>query len=121
MQSEEGHCRKDYNYTLSSLDNRYVIWRVREKRGVAPEKMSYSAIFVAKPFNSAIDVTERRNLVYNFRSLLARNTKGHLIAGIYFPLLDNGVGNFTIFYQDGSVKKREKMSFACFKNLPLVS
>ncbi|KAI4456228.1 pasiflora 1 isoform a-related [Holotrichia oblita] len=62
--------------------------------------------------HTAIDVTERRNLVYNFRSLLSRDTKGHLIAGIYFKVKDNS-DDFTIFYHDG-VKQRMKMNFSIF-------
>lgn len=119
-QSDENQCRKDYNYSYSS-DGCYVIWRVKEKRGMAPEKLSLSVIFVEKPFTAPIDVTERRNLVYNFRSLLARNTKGYLTAGIYFSIEEKGSGSFTTFYQDEGIKKRAKMNFSDFKNLPLVS
>lgn len=84
---------------------------------MAPEKLSQSVIFVEKPFTAPIDVTERRNLVYNFRSLLARNTKGYLTAGIYFSVEEKGPGTFTIFYQDEGIKKRTKMNFVDFKNL----
>lgn len=117
-QSDENQCRKDYNYSYST-DGCYVIWRVKEKRGMSPEKITHSIIFVEKPFITPVDVTERRNLVYNFRSLLARNTKGYLTAGIYFSVEEKGPGSFTIFYQDEGVKKRAKMFFNDFKNLPL--
>lgn len=120
MQSSEGHCRKDYNYTFSA-DCSYIIWRVKERRGDAPEQVSHSVVYVERPFLAPVDVTERRNLVYNFRSLLSRDTKGHLIAGIYFPVSENNPGKFTIFYETNGVKKREKMSFSDFKFLPNVS
>lgn len=98
-----------------------MVWRVRDKRGLAPEKLSLSVIFVDRPFRNAIDVAERRNLVYDFRSLLARDTKGHLIAGIYFSVTKAGPGYFTMFYQDNGSKKREKLSFNCFRNSEVVS
>lgn len=114
-QSKEGDCKKDYNYTIAP-SKRYVVWRVCEKRGLAPEKLSHSVIYVARPFMNAVNVAERRNLVYNFRSLLARDTKGHLTAGIYFPVTDSGTNYFTIFYQEKGIKKRDKLSFSLFKN-----
>lgn len=117
MQSKEDHCRKDYNYTFSTNRN-YVIWRVKERRGDAPEQVSHSAVYVKRPFLSPVDVTERRNLVYNFRSLLSRDTKGHLTSGIYFPVLESGAGKFTIFYAVNDTKRKEKMSFSDFTHLP---
>uniref|UniRef100_A0A1B6KF53 Uncharacterized protein n=1 Tax=Graphocephala atropunctata TaxID=36148 RepID=A0A1B6KF53_9HEMI len=117
MQAQEEHCRKDYNYSFTANCN-YVVWRVKERRGDGPEMLSHSAVFVARPFLAPVDVTERRNLVYNFRSLLSRDTKGHLTAGVYFPVLDNTSGKFTLFYEVNDVKKRDKMSFSDFKALP---
>lgn len=114
-QIKEEQCRKDYNYSFSA-DGSYVIWRIRERRGNSPEQLMHSAVYVDRPFLSPVDVTERRNLVYNFRSLLARDTKGHLSAGIYFPVLDNVPGKFTMFYTINDVKKRVKLSFSSFKS-----
>lgn len=62
---------------------------------------------------TAIDVTERRNLVYDFRSLLSRDTKGHLIAGCYFKIKP-GQQEFTLFYQNQSGRERVKMNFNMF-------
>jgi len=70
-------------------------------------------IYISRPYLTAVDVTERRNLVYNFRSLLSRDQKGHLKAGIYFKVKEN-YDEFTIFYQDGGVKKRLKLNLATF-------
>lgn len=61
---------------------------------------------------TAVDVTERRNLAYNFRSLLSRDQKGHLIAGVYFKVLMNN-DEFTVFYQNMG-KQRTKMHFSAF-------
>jgi len=75
-------------------------------------------VYVGRPFLCPVTVTERRNLVYNFRSLLSRDTKGHLVAGIYFKItdnageaMDNGSFSFTAFYQAGSNTKRLKVDF----------
>lgn len=65
-----------------------------------------------REYLTAVDVTERRNLVYNFRSLLSRDPKGNLIAGLYFKLKKD-FDEFTLFYQD-SGKQRIKMNFATF-------
>ncbi|XP_039283869.1 uncharacterized protein LOC111055398 [Nilaparvata lugens] len=121
-QSKEGDMRKDYNYAFASGADEagYVVWRVRDSRGAAtPVKVSHSVIFVRRPFLNAIDVAERRNLVYNFRSLLARNTKGQLTAGIYFGVPEVTAGGrdkplVTLFYQADGVKKREKVAFDLF-------
>ena len=72
-------------------------------------------IYVGVPYLAPVDVTERRNLVYEFKSLIGRTVKGNLTAGVYFPF-KAGVDKFTIFYQEGGVTKREKMSFSMFDN-----
>lgn len=116
-QSKDENCTKEYNYVICEQNPGYVIWNIREKRGGAAEKLSQSIIYVAAPFNTPVDVTERRNLTYNFRSLLSRNAKGELISGVYFPVSPDGAGEFTLFYQnDDGVKKRSKIPFASFKS-----
>jgi hypothetical protein len=80
------------------------------------ETTQVALIYVARPYLTAIDVTERRNLVYNLKSLIARDTKGHITAGIYFPVVldrDNAQ-TFTIFHQTTNRKKRVKMAFNKF-------
>jgi len=111
VQSDETHVRKEYCYTFAENSD-YVQWLDRETRpsknrthGI--ETMFENAIYIAKPYVTAVHVTERRNLVYNFRSLLARDTKGHLIAGMYFPVKDNAT--CVLFYQDGNRKPRIKI------------
>ncbi|XP_023715987.2 uncharacterized protein LOC111869033 [Cryptotermes secundus] len=115
-QSDEPHCRKEYQYTLTA-DGNYIIWRDRETRS-GLESISIAAVYVGCPFLCPVTVTERRNLVYNFRSLLSRDTKGHLVAGIYFKItdnarvvMDNGSFSFTAFYQIGCNTKRLKVDF----------
>lgn len=115
-QSNEPTCKKEYNYCLCANDPNYVEWHERKTRRPGALEMQVALIYVARPYLTAIDVTERRNLVYNHRSLLARDTKGHVTAGIYFPVvLDmNNTQTFTIFYQTGDGKKRVKMGFNKF-------
>ncbi|EFN74448.1 hypothetical protein EAG_08902 [Camponotus floridanus] len=115
-QSDEPTCKKEYNYCLCADDPDYVEWHERKTQPGALERMQVALIYVARPYLTAIDVTERRNLVYNRRSLLARDTKGHVTAGIYFSvILDmNNAQTFTIFYQTGNGKKRIKMAFNKF-------
>lgn len=121
-QSDEPTCKKEYNYFLCAEDPDYVEWHDRETRPGALERTQVALIYVARPYLTAIDVTERRNLVYNFRSLLARDTKGHVTAGIYFKIkLDmNHAQTFTVFYQAGNEKKTVKMAFDKFRSSPKV-
>lgn len=116
-QSDEPNCKKEYNYSLCAQDSDYVEWHERENRPGALERMQVALIYIARPYLTAIDVTERRNIVYNFRSLLARDTKGHVTSGVYFPVvLDANNGqSFTIFYQTSKGKTRVKMPFNKFR------
>lgn len=114
-QSDEPGCKKEYLYSMCAEDSDYVEWHEKETRPSALPKTQVALIYVARPYLTAIDVTERRNLVYNFRSLLARDTKGHVVAGIYFSLkLDHSPPLFTIFHQTNTAKKRIKLPFAKF-------
>ncbi|XP_014480694.1 PREDICTED: uncharacterized protein LOC106747570, partial [Dinoponera quadriceps] len=116
-QVDEPNCRKTYNYCLCADDPDYIEWHERVTRPGALETTQVALIYVARPYLTAIDVTERRNLVYNHKSLIARDTKGHTTAGIYFPVVldrDNAQ-TFTIFHQTTTNrKKRVKMEFKKF-------
>ncbi|XP_026280848.2 uncharacterized protein LOC113208174, partial [Frankliniella occidentalis] len=115
-QSDEPEVRREYMYTLSP-DGKYVLWTVRETRGER-QSVSVNLVYIERAYLSAVDVTERRNIAYNFRSLLARNTKGQLTAGVYFPLAivtaEDGPA-CTIFYTEvkegASLKRRVKIPF----------
>ncbi|XP_050580363.1 uncharacterized protein LOC126917501, partial [Bombus affinis] len=123
IQSDEPDCKKEYNYFLCTNDPDYIEWHERKTRSGTLERTQVALIYVARPYLTAIDVTERRNLVYNFRSLLARDTKGHVTAGIYFPVvLDiNNAQTFSIFYQTSNGKKRIKMAFNKFCSSPKIN
>ncbi|XP_037972992.2 uncharacterized protein LOC119693476 [Plutella xylostella] len=114
-QSDEPHCRKEFNYQVTLQSPGYVEWHERETRGAAV-KERLSLIYVAKPYLSAVDVTEKRNLVWDLRSLLARNAKGHLTAGIYFPVKPRDQ-QFTMFFSSNSGKQRKKLKFETFLEL----
>nr|CAD7397746.1 unnamed protein product [Timema poppensis] len=119
-QSNEPQCRKEYHYSALSPDSDYIVWRDRETRQ-GREKNTLGVIYVARPYLTPINVTERRNLVYNLCSLLARDAKGHLIAGIYFKV-DNWEQEFsetngpffTMIYRSGEESKKIKVPFSRF-------
>lgn len=117
VQSDEPNCKKEYNYSFCSQDSDYVEWHERETRPGLLEKIQVALIYVARPYLTAIDVTERRNLVYTFRSLLARDTKGFVTSGMYFTILhDARTMNLNLFYLTANGKKRIKMPFSKFAN-----
>ncbi|XP_026318408.1 uncharacterized protein LOC113229129 [Hyposmocoma kahamanoa] len=120
-QSDEPHCRKEYSYTFNPQNSSYVEWHERETRGAAL-KCQTSLVYAARPYLDGVNVTERRNLVYNFRSLLSRDQKGHLMAGIYFPVGARGKdAQFTLFFDNGHEKTKTKYKFCTFlesNNIP---
>lgn len=88
-------------------------WHSRITRNNNTQEESISLIYVSLPYLTAVDVTERRNLVYNFRSLLSRDPKGHLIAGVYFKVREISDA-FTIMYREQGKKKKKKLGFDQF-------
>jgi hypothetical protein len=66
MQSDEPHCRKEYNYQFNVHNINYVEWHERETRaGVVKERLSL--VYVAKAYMTAISVTEKRNLIWDLK------------------------------------------------------
>ncbi|KNC23401.1 hypothetical protein FF38_00765, partial [Lucilia cuprina] len=117
-QSKEQHLQRDYCYVYSQQNHKYVEWKEREIRG---DQTTYktSLVYVDQPYVTAVDVTVRRNLVYNFRSLLSRDAKGRVLAGIYLPVLQNAnEAHFTLFYEGNNMEQRVKVKFMfnIFKN-----
>ncbi|XP_034476315.1 uncharacterized protein LOC117783163 [Drosophila innubila] len=115
-QSKESHLQRDYCYSYSQHSDKFVEWKEREIRG---DEASFktSLIYIAQEYMTAVDVTVRRNLVYNFRSLLSRDAKGRVYAGLYFPLVSNvQEAHLTLFY-DGPNEQRvkAKLMFSAFK------
>lgn len=76
-QSEEPHCKREYCYKIAGTATNngggggggageFVEWSERTTRaGVAMQEVSL--VYVGRPYRTAVDVTVRRNLVYNFR------------------------------------------------------
>lgn len=116
LQSDENLCRKEYCYNFDFDNEDYVYWQIRETRPNSEEKIIGNLIYVGVPYLAPVDVTERRNLVYEFKCLVSRTAKGRLTAGVYFPFTKTGADKFTVFYQDNGVTKREKMSFQMLDN-----
>lgn len=68
-QSEEAHCKREYCYTVGSESGDFVEWAERTTRA-GVETHEVSLVYVGRPYRTAVDVTVRRNLVYNFRWVL---------------------------------------------------
>lgn len=67
IQSEESHCKREYCYTISTISSDFIEWSERTTRCDDEQQHELSLIYVKQPYRTAIDVTVRRNLVYNFR------------------------------------------------------
>ncbi|XP_063606873.1 uncharacterized protein LOC134781595 [Penaeus indicus] len=77
---------RTYRYSYWPDNPAFVSWEVTEEReGKAPHH-HISLIHIARPFLSGVDVAERRNLVYPFKTLVGRDQNGRLTCGLYFPL-----------------------------------
>lgn len=96
------------------VGEKYVQWSVWNG-SLKPET---NLVYIGASYHSPVCVTERRNLVYNFRSLLATDNKGHLLAGVYFKAALQST--FTLFCdddQDVTVKLRTKVPSVKFITL----
>lgn len=115
-QSKEPHLQRDYCYAFSQQNGKFVEWKEREIRG-DDASFKTSLVYVEQEYITAIDVTVRRNLVYNFRSLLSRDAKGQVYAGIYFPLVANSQEAYLTIFYDGPNEQRvrTKLMFSAFK------
>lgn len=81
VQEDNGKKKKEYEYTVTSPD--YLSWSVTETKADYQSGWT-NLIFVGRPFLSGVDFAERRNLIYDFKSILQRDCKGQLLAGMYF-------------------------------------
>lgn len=69
IQSEENDIKKEYNYSLCGSKDAFVQWEERTiKNGLAENFVGI--VYVERPYLTAVDVTERRNLTYTFRLVL---------------------------------------------------
>lgn len=116
-QSDEPHCKREYSYVLSHHSANFITWTERVTRA-GKQQYEMSVIYIERPYRTAIDVTVRRNLVYNFRSLLSRDAKGRVCAGLYFPVVPNPAdAQVTLFYDSvNDTQVKQKFKFSSFKN-----
>lgn len=113
-QTNESWVKREYRYFFPENTMNYVTWEVKEIRGTKITTLQ-NLIYVARPFENAVEVTEKRNLVYNFKSWLSRNIKGEVVAGVYFAVPKNNSGTFTILCTDSnSNTQRVRLSFTDF-------
>lgn len=123
-QSEEPGCKREYCYTFSHKSDQFISWHEKTTRN-GQQKYEVSLIYVGRAYRSALDVTVRRNLVYDFRSLLARDAKGRVFSGIYFPVTASALdSSVTIFYDDGIDDNKilkTKVKFSVFRDSNKVS
>jgi len=103
VQSQSAKAVKKYCYNFHSNES-YVVWSVEDIRA-GNSKVNTNLFFVSGEYVNAVDVTERRNLVYGFRSLLKRNPNGDLLGGVYFPL--KAEASFTLFHVNGLGQREE--------------
>lgn len=75
-QSKVGKAVKEYNYEI--INNHFVSWRVKEHKNGQTKEWS-NLIYVRQAFAKSIEITEKRSLIYNFKSLVIRNRKGESI------------------------------------------
>lgn len=122
VQSDEAHLKREYCYQFNADSDEFVEWKEHTTRG---DQHDYdtSLIYVKRPYRTAVDVTVRRNLVYEFRSLLSRDAKGRIRAGIYFPVTENGPeSTFTLFYEGPTEQNTKiKTKFSVFSDEKNVS
>lgn len=107
LKSDEKTIKREYCYTFNEKSASYVEWHEKVTRN-SIMKAEVSLIFTDRAYLTAVDVTIKRNLVYNFRSLLSRNAKGHVCAGFYFPVGQNNDTFVTLFY-DGADSDEKKV------------
>lgn len=108
--------QKEYCYQ-TMVGEKYVQWSVWN----GSPKPETNLVYIGASYHSPVSVTERRNLVYNFRSLLATDSKGHLLAGVYFKAALQST--FTLFCdddQDSTIKHRIKIPSTTFVSLDVL-
>lgn len=111
-QTNEPWVKREYRYYFMDHTVDYVVWEVKETRG-NKIKITKNVIYVAHPFENAVEFTEKRNLVYNFKSWLARNNKGEIMAGLYFSLSNQGSDILTMTCTESNAnKQRMKFNFS---------
>ncbi|XP_071513044.1 uncharacterized protein [Panulirus ornatus] len=105
---------RTFRYRFWPGNTAFVVWDVKEERNGKPGKCLTSLIHVSRPFLSSVHVTERRNLYYPFKTLLGRDSEGHLTCGLYFPLRDCHKTSINLFHEVDGLQKHLKRPFSYF-------
>lgn len=114
VQSNTAKSVKEYCY--EALGSRYVRWRVSETRAGAVKTWD-NVLYVGGAFQSALACSEKRNLLYDFRTLVARDGGGPR-AGVYCKLAEvNRNPVFTLFFNRGGARTEVKIPFYLFCNV----
>lgn len=103
-----------FQYRYRHDNPAFVAWEVVEERDGKVTHEHTSLIHIARPFLSGIDVAERRNLAYPFKTLLGRESSGRLKCGLYFPLRECHQTSVTFFYQVDEVSQHVKVPLSYF-------
>lgn len=104
--SKKGSVTKHYGYEYHN-NPAFVLWKTTEKGNENILSEKFSLVHVNRPFLSAVDISERRNLVYPFKSLLHRNVNGELTAGLYFKIRTLKTTQIVMFYIDDQQERKE--------------
>ncbi|CAD0194324.1 unnamed protein product [Chrysodeixis includens] len=116
-QSNEPEAIKDYCYAYSQLNTEYVVWQERVERET-DTKLQKALIYTARQYCDAINVTEKRNLVYRLRSYVSRDYTGRVTAGIGFLIKTNTPDLlFSLFYQINKRRRKFKFRFSDFEDI----
>lgn len=111
-QQFENQIQTNYTYSMCPTNKNYIVWTLKSTNQVTGKTDGHtSLIYVGAAFCSPVDVTERRNLVYDFRSLVARDTKGLPVAGLHFKVKFSPTLDFTVFYRVNGEKQKVKIPF----------
>lgn len=77
---------KSFSYYFHPHSTSYVVWEAEETRKRGGYMIARSLVHVSRPYLSGVDVTERRNLPYRFKSLLGRDSNGGFSGGLYLMI-----------------------------------
>jgi len=101
--SKSTRCVREFNYEI--LDSRYILWKTRENKNNRIDEWT-NLVYVGRFFQSFVNVTEKRSLLYKFKSLVIRNRKGAK-SGVY---LDISKPFVTIFNSEEEKRKEVKLN-----------
>ncbi|OQR71848.1 hypothetical protein BIW11_03894, partial [Tropilaelaps mercedesae] len=104
VQSDTAKSRKEYEFSWKN--DGYVHWRISETRKGHMSTWS-NLIYTRGSFESSLGYSEKRNLLYDFRTVVARDERGPC-AGVYVKFNEpNWSAHFTLFYKDEHGERTE--------------